>query len=95
MKSGKVFIRVPTTVAGYDFYFNKSQLKKEISSKTSVNHFKNGTLGLRDGENGNFAQEAGYALDFEDGDLILTFERTNSNPELKVTVSAKRLLSQM
>lgn len=95
MKSGKVFIRVPTTVAGYDFYFKKSQLKKEISSKASVNHFKNGTLGLRDGENGNFAQEAGYALDFEDGDLILTFERTNSNPELKVTVSAKRLLSQM
>lgn len=95
MKPGRVLIRVPTTVSGYDFYFKKSQLKREISNKNSVNHFKNGILGLRDGESGNFSQEAGYSLDFENGDLIVTFERTNSNPELRVTVSAKRLLSQM
>lgn len=90
--SGKTTIlRVPTKVAVYEFKLKRQVISKELALGNDVNHFNSTGTGENDGSEEEWTNEAGYALTFKEGDVLIQFEKTNANPSLTAVLSAKRL----
>lgn len=95
VKKNLLNIRIPTKVSVYDFFLDKSKFAKDILGSKDVDNFNSDALGEDDGKKHDKKKDCGYKIKFDGEDVKIVFQRTNSNPELHVTVSPKRLESYL